>query len=93
MGRLFCKMSDLHQVNPFSFSQQMKDGYAISEHYFITTSSLTIKSVSVKTRKGVGSQILFIDYWHRAVWCNEHSISNTNEDSSSGLISPIYPAV
>lgn len=45
MGRLFCKMSDLHQVNPFSFSQQMKDGYAISEHYFITTSSLTIKSV------------------------------------------------
>lgn len=62
MGRLFCKTSDLYQVKPFSFSQQMKDSYAISEYYFTTTSSLTMKSVSVKTRKGVGSQILFIDY-------------------------------
>lgn len=65
-------MSDLHQVNPFSFSQQMEEQLC---------------------HKGVGSQVLFLDYWYRLVWCHEHSTSNTNEDSGLGLTSAIEPAV
>ena len=59
MGKLFCKMSDLHEMKTFAFQNIMKNSSTISGHYFMMTSSVTKKHWSVKTREEVGSQIGF----------------------------------
>lgn len=59
MGKSFCKMSDLCQMKPFLFQDTIKNSSTISEHHFMTTSSLGKKSLSVKTNEGVDSQIVF----------------------------------
>lgn len=68
----------------------MKNSSTNSEHYSTITSSVTMKSVSVKTRQGV--VLRFYSVITDTEGCAV-SISNTNAVSGSGNTSAIHLAI